>query len=183
VGVVGAEDADLFGFAADGADVLDGFLLRLPVLRVAPFADRDEVLLQAFDRIAERPGAAFVGGAIAGGIVGGGMGSAAIGEVFDERGAEIGARALGGPLGDGVDGEEVVAVDAHGRHAVADRARGEGGVLAAGDTLERRDRPLIVDDVNDDGRLVDVGEGHGGVEVAFGGRTFAEPGGGEAHVA
>jgi hypothetical protein len=60
----GAEDADLLGFAAGGAHVLDGFFLRDAVLLFRPFAERDQVIAQAFDRIAERPLAAFVSGAI-----------------------------------------------------------------------------------------------------------------------
>ena len=106
-----------------------------------------------------------------------------VGEEFDQGRAEIGAGAVGGPAGGGVDGERVVAVDPQAGNAVADGAGGEGGELAAGDPGEGRDRPLVVDDVEDDRRAIDPGEGAGGVEVALGGRAVADIAGGDPAVA
>src|SRR3546814_4210051 len=80
----------------------------------------------------------------------------AVGEEFDQGRTQVRAGAVGGPAGGGVDGERVVAVDAKARNAVADGAGGEGGELGAGDTGEGRDRPLVVDDVEDDGRTIDA---------------------------
>ena len=82
-----------------------------------------------------------------------------------------------------MDGKIVVAVDAQRRNAEAQAARGEGARAAAGDALEGRDRPLIVDDVEHDRRLVGRGEDQGGVEIRFGGRAVADPAGGDPRVA
>ena len=102
------------------------FGMRGLLLLFAPFAKRDEMFLQALDGIAQRPRLGFVGRAIARGIVARGMAFGAIGVVLDQRGAEIGARALRRPLRRRIDGEEIVAVHAQRRQAVADAARGEG---------------------------------------------------------
>ena len=102
-------------------------------------------------------------------------GAGAVGDPLDQRRPEVAARALGGPARRRVDGEEVVAVDAQRGDAAADAARREGGRLAAGDRLEGRDRPLVVDDVEDHRRAVDVGEGERGVEVGLGGGAVADP--------
>ena len=65
----------------------------------------------------------------------------AVGEQLDQGRAEVGARPVGRPAGRGIDGERVVAVDAQAGNAVADRARGEGGELAAGDAARRSRSP------------------------------------------
>ncbi len=49
----------------------------------------------------------------------------------------------------------------------------------SGDTLEGRDSPLIVDDVENDGRLVGGGEDQRGMEVRLGRRAVADPAGGD----
>ena len=85
------------------------------VLFLAPFAERDQVVLQAFDRIAERPVLVVVLRAVTRRIVAGGMRRGAIGDELDERRAAAGARALRGPLRDRVHREEIVAVDADAR--------------------------------------------------------------------
>src|SRR5262249_10860132 len=112
------------------------------VFLLGPFAELDEVLLEAVHRIAQRPLLAFVRGAVARGVVAGGVAFLAVGEVLDQGRAHVGARALGRPLGGGVDREEIVAVDTQGRDAVADAARGKRRFGAAGDALERADGPL-----------------------------------------
>ena len=89
----------------------------------------------------------------------------AVGDVFDQRRAEIASAPARPPIGDGVDGEVVVAVDPQRGDAEAEAARGEGAGAAAGDALEGRDRPLVVDDVEDHRRVVGRGEDQRGVEV------------------
>src|SRR3546814_4539266 len=59
---------------------------------------------------------------------------------------------------------------------LTDRARREGGRLGPGKARKRTDRPLIVDDVEDDGRAIDAREGAGRMEIALGGRSLAGPG-------
>src|SRR5260221_346118 len=67
--------------------------------------------------------------------------------------------------------------------AVAERALGEGCMLAAGDAGEARDRPLVVDDREDYGRVVDRRKSQRCVEIAFRGRAFAGPAHADAAVA
>ena len=93
--------------------------------------------LQPLDRIAERPVLPLVAGTIAARIVARRMRRGAIGEKLDQGRTVIGAGALGGPARYGIDGEEIVAVDADAGNAEADRARCEGRLLAAGDALAR----------------------------------------------
>ena len=138
---------------------------------------------QPLDRIAERPGGPFVLGPVFRRIVRGRMGAGAIGDPFDQGRAEIGARPLDRPERDGVDGEIVVAVDAERRDAEAMGAGGEFGALAARDALIGRDRPLVVDDIEDDRRPVDGGEDQRGVEIGLGGRAVADPARGDLRVA
>jgi hypothetical protein len=136
-------------------------LLLRGVPFLVPFAEADQMELQPLDRIAERPMLALRLRPVAAGVVARRMALDAIGEHLDQGRAEIGAGPLRGPGGRGIDGERVVAVDPEPGDAVADRARGEGGELAAGDPREARDRPLVVDDVEDHRRAIDAGEGAG----------------------
>ena len=82
-----------------------------------------------------------------------------------------------------MDGEIVVAVGAQRGDAEAVAARREFGDLAAGDALVGRDRPLVVDDVEDHRRPVDAGEHQRGVEVALRRGAVADPGRGDVRVA
>ncbi len=107
----------------------------------------------------------------------------AIGDVLDQRRPEIAPGPLDRPFRHGVDGQIVVAVDPQRGNAEAQAARGEGARAAAGDALEGRDRPLVVDDVEHDRRLVGRGEDQRGMEVRFGGRAVADPAGGDPGVA
>jgi len=153
----------------------------MPVFR--PFAARDQVLLEARDRIAEREVLPVVGGPVLGRVVRGRMRTGAVGHPLDQRRAEVVARAVGGPARGRMDSQKVVAVDAQRGDAGADAARGEGRALAAGDRLEGRDRPLVVDDVDDHRGAIDVGEGQRGVEVGLGRRAVADPAGRDLRVA
>src|SRR5262249_8033014 len=132
-------------------------------------------LLEARDRVSERPGAVFLLGAVAGRVIARRMSRGAIGHLLDEGGPGALAPALRRPLGDRVDGEEVVAIDADARNAIARPTLREGAVLAAGESLEGGDRPLVVNQVEDHRRLVDGGKGHRVVEIRFGARALADP--------
>ena len=134
------------------------------------------MLLQAGDGIAQRPLRGFVGGAVAGGIVTGGMAGGAIGEKLDQGGAQIGAGALGGPFRRRPHRQEIVAVHAQARQAIAGGLGGEGGFFRPRNAGIGRDRPLIVGDAENDRRVIDGGEGQRFVEIAFRGGAFADIG-------
>src|SRR4029077_10243986 len=101
-----------------------------------PLAERNQVRLKALDRVPERPGAPLVLRPVTGGIVAGGVRGRAVGHVLDERRAPALPGALCGPLGDRVDGEKIVAVNADARNAVARSGLRERALLAAGEALE-----------------------------------------------
>src|SRR5262249_11257008 len=81
-----------------GVDVSVELLLepRVPLFR--PLAERDQVLLQADDRVAERPGAPLLLGAVLRGIVAGRVRPGPVGHELDERRAAPLAPPLPGPL-------------------------------------------------------------------------------------
>ena len=144
---------------------------------------RDQVLLQPRDRIAQRKPCPIIGGTVLGGIVRGGMRARAVRDPFDQRGAEPSMRALGRPARNRQDREEVVAIRAQRQDAVAQAPSRKRGDLAPGEALERRDRPLVIDDVEDHGRLIDGGESERTVEIGLGRRAIADPGRNDARVA
>ncbi len=158
-------------------------LQQLLVLVVRPGTQADQVLLQPRHRVAEREMLPVVGRPVARRIVRGRVRARAVGDPFDQRRPEVAPRALGGPARGREHGEEVVAVHAQRRDAGADAARGKGRAFAAGDGLEGRDRPLVVDHVQDHRGAIDVGEGQGIVEVGLGGRAVADPARGDLGVA
>src|SRR5690606_8745266 len=86
-----AQGADGLGFLAGGADLLDGVFLGFDLLLVRPFAQHDQVLLQALDGVAQRPLLGLVAWAIAAGVVRRRVRGAAIGEQLDHRRALVGA--------------------------------------------------------------------------------------------
>ena len=178
-----AQDTVRLGRLLRGADFLGDFAVLRGVALLVPFAQCDQVILQPPDRIAQRPRRRLARRAILGGIVGGGVPLGAIGEMLDQRRALVGPRPLGGPLRGGINRQRVIAVDAQARNAIADRTRGKGRRLRACKTGEAGDRPLVVDDVHDDRRTVDGGEGTGRVEIALRRRTLAAPNRGNAGVA
>ena len=132
--------------------------------------------VQSRDGIAERPFLRFIGWAIAARIVARRMAFDTVSVVFDQRCAQIGARPFSSPLRRGIDGEEIVSIHAQAGKAIADGARGEGCLLAAGDSLKARYRPLVVDDVQDHGRPKDGAEIERVVKIAFRRRALADPG-------
>ena len=171
-----AKDAVLFRLAGGVADQFGQFLVHRGVAVLVPDAKGDAVLLQPRDRIAQRPQAAFFGGAIGGRIIRCAVPLHPIGEMFDQRWPGIGARPVCGPAGRGIDRQHVIAIDAQPGNAIAHGARGKGRRLRSGKARKAADRPLVVDDVHDDGRAIDAGEGAGAVKVALGRRSFAAPG-------
>ena len=88
------QDAELLRLFLRCADVGVGFLGQFVVPLVVPLAACDEVRLQAFYRIAERPQLGFVCRAVALRIVRCGMTLGAIGEDFDQRGALVRSGAI-----------------------------------------------------------------------------------------
>src|SRR5471032_1452032 len=149
---------DYFGFqfGADGAVFLFG-----------PLADFHQVLLEARNRVAQREVAPVVGRAVLRRIIGGRVRAGAVGDPFDHGRAEVAARAFGGPGRGGIDRDEIVAINPQRGNAAADATTGERGGFTTGNCLEGRNRPLVVDHVQDHWRPVNVGEGEGGVEVRF----------------
>ena len=154
----------------------DQLLMQGLLQLVRPFAQADEVMLQPLDGVAQRPALGLVGRAVAGGIVAGRVAFGAIGEMLDHRRRQ-GWRAPVPPptrwrrRRPGSRCRRPAAPEGRSRW----RAR-RRGVLAAGDALERGDRPLVVDDVEDHRRAVDRGEGQGVVEVGLGRGPVADPG-------
>src|ERR1044071_8207675 len=107
------------------------------------------MILETLDGIAERPGGLLILRAIARRIVAGGVSCSPIRHQLDHGCAETPARAHRSPARGGVDSEEVIAVDTQPGQTVRRPASCERWPGAAGDALERRDRPLVVDDVDD----------------------------------
>src|SRR5439155_12777235 len=96
-----------------------------------PFAEPDQMLRQALDRVAIGPTLPFVFGTVAGRVVARRMRRDAIGEQLDQGRAMIGARPFGGPFRRAVHGEKIVAVDPEAGKAKTDRARRKSRRLAA----------------------------------------------------
>src|SRR5215472_7753115 len=105
-----------------------------------------------------------------------------IGEELNQSRSEIGPGTIGRPLRHRVHGREVIAVDPQSRDAIGDGVRSKRRLLAAGNSLERRNRPLIVYDIEDDRRAVNAGKGERVMEVAFGGRAVTDPGGSDTGI-
>ncbi len=145
----------------------------VPLLR--PFAELDQMLLEPFDRIAERPVLLVVLGAIASRVVAGRMRGGTIRHQLDQRRSGAGARPLRRPLRDRIHREKIIAVDTNSGDAVAGPARCEGALFAAGIALKGRDRPLVVHHVENDRRLVHGGEQQGIMEIRLGGAALARP--------
>src|SRR5216684_6057511 len=126
-----------------------------PMALFGPFAERDQMLLEALDGVAERPMLLVVLRAVARRIIAGRMRRGTIGHQLDQRRSRTGARSFGRPLRHRIDGEKIVAVDADAGDAVTRAAGREGALLPAGVALESRYGPLIVDHIENDRRLVD----------------------------
>src|SRR5947208_1775602 len=123
---VAVEERTVLGrFLERSGDLHVELLRRLLVLFVRPRADRDQMLLQARDGVAEREMLVVVAGPVARRIVRGRVRSGAIRDPLDQRRPEIAARPLGGPCRRRIPREEVVAVDAQRRDAAAAPARPE----------------------------------------------------------
>src|SRR3984885_5254507 len=118
-----------------------------PMALLGPFAELDQMLLEPLDGTAERPVLLIVLGAIARRIVARGMCGRAVGHELDQGRSGAGARALCRPFSDRMHREEIVAVDTDAGDAVSRTTGRERALLPARITLERGDRPLVVDDV------------------------------------
>src|SRR6476646_2763066 len=112
------------------------FRFCLFVAFIRPDTKYRQVVLQPDHRVTERPGIGFGFGSIGGRIIGCGMRTDAVGDMFDERWAEVATSALGCPFGHGIDGEIIVAVDPERRNAEAETTRSECSGPAAGYPLE-----------------------------------------------
>ena len=98
-----------------------------------------------------------------------------IGEIFDEGWAAIGAGAIGCPLHGRVDRKGIVTVHPKASDTIADGARGECRPLAACKAREGRYRPLVVDDLKNDWRIIHSRKCQRAVEVALGLRSVTTP--------
>ena len=141
------------------------------------------MLAQPRDRIAERPGGRFVGGAIGARIVRRAVAFAAIGEMLDQSRTVVRAGAIRSPLCSGIDRQRIIAVDAQARDAITHRTRRKGRAFTAGKAREAGDRPLVVHNVEDDGCVINGRKGQRRMEVALGRRALTAPDGRDAAVA
>src|SRR6267154_3595446 len=98
-----------------------------------------------------------------------------VGDVLDESGTSAHPCAFRCPLRSGMNCEEVVPVDPNARYSVSGPTRRERPTLTAGKSLECRDRPLVVDHVQNNRRPVHGSEGQRIVKVSFGGGALADP--------
>src|SRR4051794_4737460 len=76
------ENAVLLGFLLRGANELGDLLVHRRVTFLVPDAERDDMLLEPGDRIAQRPFHALVGRAVFAWVVRSGVALRAIGEMF-----------------------------------------------------------------------------------------------------
>src|SRR3984957_17847815 len=155
--------------------VVEHLRLGLFVALLRPTPARDQMVLQPEHGIAERPLLRFGLRTIGGRVVRRRMRPDAIGDIFDQRRSEIATRALGRPTGDRMHREIVVAVDAQRRDAEPEPSRGESSRPPAGDPLESRNRPLVVDDVQHDRRPIRRGECQRRVKVRLRRGAVADP--------
>ncbi len=177
------EGAVLLGFFLCGDHFGFQFGTDGDVFLFGPLTDFHQMLLETRNRVAQREVAPVVGRTVFGRIIRSRVRAGAVGDPFDHGRAEVAAGAFGGPGRGGVDRDEIVAIDPQGGNAATDATTGERGGFTTGNRLERGDRPLVVDHVEDHWRTVNVGEGEGGVEVGFSGSAVADPGRGDFGVA
>src|SRR5581483_7429935 len=107
----------------------------------------------------------------------------AIGDVLAESWPATEPRPLCRPARHRVHRKKIVAIDADARDAVPGAARGECPVLTAGEALEGRDGPLIIDHVQNDGRAIYGSKRQGMVEIRFSGGPLPDPAGRNAVLA
>src|SRR5262245_5733839 len=110
VDVTRCERSVALGFLLRREHLALDFLLQPCLVIVRPCSDRDEVPLEAADRIAEGKVLPVVGRTVFRRIVGGRMGAGAVSNPFDQRRAVAATRALDRPARRGDDGEVVIAV-------------------------------------------------------------------------
>src|SRR5690242_12106554 len=120
-----------FSFFPAGGDVGFELLVQLGVAFLGPFPERDQVLLEARDRIPEWPGAPFLLRSVAGGIIARRVRGGAVRHLLDEGWAGALPRPLRRPLRHRIHRQEVVAIHADAGNTVARTALREGALLAA----------------------------------------------------
>src|SRR5580698_5600990 len=103
------------------------------------------------------------------------MGCAPIRHQLDQGAPCSAARSFFSPLCRRVHREEVVSVYSQGCNTITGTARCEGLCRTTCNALKCRDRPLIVDYVENDRRAIYGSEGQCLVEIAFCGTAFAGP--------
>src|SRR6185437_7655129 len=148
--------------------------------RSIPLASHDEMILQSFNRITQRPALRFIGGAIFRWVIARRVTLRAIREVFYERSSQAAPRSFGGPGSYRPDGQEIIAVNAQAGDSITHRFRCKGCFIGACDSAVRGDRPLIVGHPQNDRRAVDARERECLMEVAFCGSAFANEADGDA---
>src|SRR5690348_15887752 len=99
----------------------------------------------------------------------------AIRNVLNQSGSTTHPRSLRRPLCDRMDSEKIIPIDPDPRNPITRTARRKCAALTAGETLECRDGPLIVDHVEDDGRAVHLSKRQRIVEVRYGRGPLAYP--------
>ena len=95
------------------------------------------------------------------------MGVCAVGKALNHRCAMTGTRALCSPLRCGIHRQEVIAINPQRGETIALAFEGKSRRFTGSDALESRDRPLIVDDVENSRRLVSRGQDQRAMEIAF----------------
>src|SRR5215203_344513 len=173
----GMERSVRLGLLLGGDYLVQDLRLALLVALLRPDATPGQMIFQPKDRIPEWPSIGFTFRAIGRRVVRGRVRSGAVGHVLNERRPKVAPGALDGPFCDRMHGQIIVAVYPERRDAKAVAARRERGRRAPGEPLKRRDSPLIVNDVEDDWRLVGRGEDKGRVEIGLRRRAVADPSG------
>src|SRR5882757_3113147 len=167
-------EARAFAHRAEGHRLLPAghdqrvqFSGECPVAFFGPFAESNQVSLEPLDGVTEGPMLLVVFRAVARRIIAGRMRRGTIGHQLDQCRSRAGARSFGRPLRHRIDGEKIVAVDADAGNAVTRAAGREGALLPAGVALEGRYRPLIVDHIEKDRRLVYGSKQQGVMKIRF----------------
>src|SRR5579862_5236820 len=130
-----------------GGDLLLQLLFECCMPLFGPFTQRYEMLLQPDDGIPKRPCFPLFLRPVPRRIVARGMSGRPVSNQLDEGRSTALARALGGPLCNCINRQEVVAIDPDTGDAVTRTALGERLELSASKPLEGGDRPLVVDHV------------------------------------
>ena len=136
------------------------------------------MLFEAFDRIAERKRGPLVFRSVLAGIIAGRVGATPISHQFNKCRTTAVPGSFCRPSGYCVHRQQIVAVDTDSGNAEAEPTSRERPAFSTGSSLEGRNGPLVVHNVENNGCLVDGGKRQCVVKVSFGGAAVANPGGG-----